>query len=314
MTAVKDGPPLLTAHWLYAAVNVARCVVGSTGGWTADQLAESFWESAGGGSLGVSDLKRGQQLLEHLGLLIWREDLCYLTDDLAALGSLPDDVAMQVLMHRGILRERPLWLFQLVGREDDTVTADLPEQIGQALRQLFPDPDVLAAELHGLARTVDASLLAEIGLAGEEHVVVQCRAYFRQHGDPALAHLVQRVSAFDDTLGYDVTATDRQGVRHKLEVKTTTAPPGASIRVYLSRNEARVGLANKNWNLVAVRDWIDSSGARELQTIGWLDAPTFARVLPRGEAVHEGLRGQWQSVRLDIPVDLFRPDLPLDQL
>lgn len=313
MIAVADAPPLLSAHWLYAAFNVARTVVGA-GGWSAQQLRESYWESPTGGDLGLTDLQHGQRLLEHLGLLVWRDGLCYPAEGLAELACLPEDVAMRLLMHRDILRERPLWLFELVDQDDESAIADLPERLGEAMRQLYPNPDALAAELHGLARTVDADLLREIGLAGEEHVVAECRRFFRDSEDPGLAHLVQRVSAFDDTLGFDVTATDRRAVRHKLEVKTTTAPPGASIRLYLSRNEARVGLANHDWSLVAVRDWFSVQGERELQTVGWLDAPTFASVLPTGEKIQNGLRGQWQSVRLDIPVDSFHPGLPLNQL
>lgn len=308
-----DVQPMFTAHWLYAAVNVARTVVGS-GGWTAKQLQTSYWESSTGGVLNVADMERGQRLLEHLGLLVWREGRCWPVEGFSNLAGLPDDVAMRMLIHRGLLRERPIWLFQMLETADDTVADVLPDRVGEALRQLFPDPAALAAELHGLAVTVDAEFLREIGLAGEEHVVQECKEFFRAQGDLGLVHKVQRVSAFDDTLGYDVTATDRRAVRHKLEVKTTTAHPGARIKVYLSRNEARIGLANRDWSLVAVRDWVDNDGDRLLQTVGWLDAATFAQVLPQGELIHEGLRGRWQSIRLEIPVALFRPGLPLDQL
>jgi hypothetical protein len=312
MSTVTDTPQM-TAHWLYAAVQVARNVVGA-GGWTQQQLRDSYWQSSTGGTLGHVDLVHGQTLLEHLGLLVWRHGRCYPARQFDALRDLPDDVGMKLLLHRGIDQERPLWLFAYMDPErDPDPRLDLPEGIGETLRKLYPDDDELAAELRGLARKVDTELLNEIGLAGEQHVVQECQRYFNEAGDPGLAHLVRRMSEFDDTLGYDVTATDRAAIRHKIEVKTTTAAPHSHVSLYLSRHEAEVGLASANWTLVAVRDWFDDQGSRELQTIGWLPATRLRNALPVDVAGTD-VRGRWQSVRLEIPHDWFEPGLPLDKL
>jgi hypothetical protein len=195
----------------------------------------------------------------------------------------------------------------------------MPDLTWRSLCELYPDDDARNSELVGLARLVDEQRLKEIGLAGEEHVVAECQEFFHSAGDSVLAQHVLRVSAFDDTLGYDVTAIDRLAVRHKLEVKTTTAPPGDSIAIYLSRNEARVGLANPDWSLVIVRDWFKTSGRgeveRELATVGWLPAASFATALPAPAVSGDrGTVGAWQSVRLEMPAGLVRPGLPLEQL
>ena len=101
---------------------------------------------------------------------------------------------------------------------------------------------------------------AQVGAAGEAAVVDACREELLLLGRADLLPRIVQVSAFDDTLGYDISApTLKQGARH-LEVKTASEVSGGLFPFYLSRNEYEVGRRHPSeWSLVAcerpTRSW-----------------------------------------------------------
>lgn len=269
----------ITPHLLHAA-HVTAGIIGDQPRKKV-QLLESFWKTPAG-KVHRKDLVIGLELLERARLVYWDEprETCLPREGLKALADLPVDVAAQALLHHLIRTEQPLWLFSMLREGAGDATVDMPPSVARTFQSVYPDAGERTARLASLARTVDSELLARIGAEGEECVVTACRAYLIGQGRKDLAEKVQRVSLFDDTLGYDVTATDLTAVRHRLEVKTTTNPHG-SVTIYLSRNEVEVGLHDPRWCVVIVRDVFDPDLEKlEKQVVGWVPPSVIEPVLP----------------------------------
>lgn len=130
-------------------------------------------------------------------------------------------------------------------------------------------------------------------MAGEIHVVAECKAVLEAAGRHELCDDVAHVSLVSDALGYDIeTPTTRKDPR-RLEVKTS-AGAADPVRVYLTRNEWKTALVDPLWRLVVcVRQ---SSTAFE--TIGWTSAGELEPLLPT-----DGEMSYWQTAVIALSWD-----------
>jgi hypothetical protein len=289
-----------TAYQLQAAVLSARAMASAGAG--LDTLRSSYEKVVTGGLYRTRDLEAGQDLLERAQLISIEHGRCRPTEDLLRLRSLPDDVAVELLLQEVLAADPPLWLYAAVAQEE-VRWENVPDEDARAITQLIAEPERREAILLALGRVVDQQRLKQLGAAGEEAVVVACREHLSGRGRPDLAGHVERVSLRSDQLGYDVTSPDTGGTRHRIEVKATQGMPG-QVEFYLSRNEATVGGRDPCWSLVAVRKSLDG----RLEVFGWCRASTLAPALPTDG--DQG--GRWESVRISLPDKEFRPGLPLD--
>ena len=269
---------------------------------TTQTVADASYRSlASGGFYRLDALRSGQAILEDAKLLIRHGDELRLTDELLRIREMPEPTAVELIMHSLVLVEQPLWLFGVL---DDSGLhwENVPDHEQQVLSSMHPTAAQREAFLLGLARTFDAHRLTELGSAGEEFVVAACRSHLTDRGRDDLARLVNRVSLISDELGYDITAVDTAGSRHRLEVKATRVAVDR-FQFFLSRNEADVAARDPDWALVAVV--LDGDDDRLL---GWCRGTRLAPALP----VDMSTYGQWASVRVSLPLSELTPGLPLD--
>jgi hypothetical protein len=288
-----------TAYQLQAAILSARAM--STDGATHDVLRASYEKVVSGGLFRTRDLEAGQDLLARARLVVVDHQRCIPIAELLRMRELPDDVAAELLLQEVLAADPPLWLSAAVAAED-VRWENVPDDDAQALMQLISDADRREAILLALGRVVDQRRLKELGGVGEETVATACRKHLADRGRSDLGAYVERVSLRSDQLGYDVTSPDTSGRRHRIEVKTTQGLRG-DVEFYLSRNEATVGRRDPMWSLVAVRKALTG----EFEIFGWCRARGFTACLPA-----DGPRGRWESVRVSLPDEMFRPGLPLD--
>lgn len=215
--------------------------------------------------------------------------------DLLALDT---DCAQEALVTRLLLATHPGWLRLTDGgelHEELIPVADTRE-----LARTLPDPSRRQELLLQLARTIDLERLNEIGALGEVEVVDQCRRLLLEAGLHSSAGRVARVSLVSDQLGYDVVSPTRAGRVVRLEVKTTARSGGS---MFLSRNEAEVGLHDEDWALVLCCAKMNST----VEIIGWCRACDLAAVLPT-DTHHDG---RWTTACINVPAGLLHPGLPL---
>ena len=293
-----------TAYELSAAIVASRLIDGA--GSTPAALEASYASAATGGLYRVHDLSRGQELLLRAGLIEATDEWLTPSRECVLLRDLPDDVASELLLQLVLTSDPPLWLFAAIHREEIR-WENVPDGDEAALRQSIDDADRREALLLNLGRTVDERARSELGAAGEEHVVAECRNHLVQRGREDLAREVRRVSQLSDQLGYDVTSPDTAGRRHRLEVKTAAGVAGTEsvVSFYISRNEAMVGQGDDRWALVAVRKDIVTG---EFEIVGWCHADAFAPALPT-DPTHWG---RWASTRIVLEEHLLCSGLPLD--
>ncbi|MEU4119093.1 DUF3883 domain-containing protein [Kitasatospora sp. NPDC028055] len=169
---------------------------------------------------------------------------------------------------------------------------ELPADALRAARALGLTDDEAFARLQAVWGRVDTAERERVGAAGEL-ALVQLLA-------GAVNERVEHVAAVSDGYGYDI-AVHRREVPVHLEVKSTTRR--SRLTVYLSRNEFEAMCRDPGWQLVAVR-----------LTVG-LEAVAVATV-PRdwiaGQVpADRGPLGRWESCRLEVPVDVPEPGIPV---
>lgn len=144
----------------------------------------------------------------------------------------------------------------------------------------------------------DNAVNAEIGLAGEEAVL----SWLNESIDASRIGKINHISLFNDAAGYDIYSPSTQSFTNEvlLEVKTTTRP-GSSIEIFLTRNEARVGIQNQNWFLTFVSIL---NGISSLE--GHLSMNEILFMLPN-DPIPES---SWMSVKLTIEKSSLNPGLP----
>jgi hypothetical protein len=179
----------------------------------------------------------------------------------------------------------------------EAVLDEAPPWLGAAA-ELISAPTELPVDLHEFAsalgipndfRTLDAIWSAsakynadrqvEVGLAAE----LALTAWLGSHANCT----VTRVSAFDDTVGFDLEVVSGPLVAH-VEVKGTTKTGSPSF--FLSRNEFAVMRRDPNWCLQLVR--LDADLA--LVELQWVDRAAIERAAPTNGSEF----GRWESAQI----------------
>lgn len=93
----------------------------------------------------------------------------------------------------------------------------------------------------------DESVLKQIGLQGEIAFIEHLRDTVDSPKE------ILHVSLFDDSLGYDVRMTDKEGAESFFEVKTSSRPVSKKFQFYLSRNEYEVSSTLTGWKLACMQ-------------------------------------------------------------
>jgi hypothetical protein len=236
-----------------------------------------------------ADLRNGEELLLACNLLERRNEDFVVTADLVDLLTADDDEVVAVICVR---------------------SANVPDQavletegFHQELADLVPDPERQARVVRGVAKLFDDSLLKEVGNIGEEIVVAHVRRELTELGRTDLAERVVRVSLFDDTVGYDISAPCIPTGSRLLEVKSTTSTADP-VFVHLTRNESNIGAKEPGWSLVVclVTDMVSRSG----EVLGWVTASDLFRHLPIDSEL-----GSWEVAKLSIHRSVLVPGIPV---
>lgn len=242
------------------------------------------------------DFLIGEFLLKAAGLAYEEEEHIRLAPDVRG-GPTPQNL----IFWKYLEHQSPPWLG--AATTEDSVGWDLvPGEAREELTAMFPDPLEREAFLLALARKFDDKHLREIGAAGEAVVAATWRRQLIDRGRPDLARKVEVLAEISDQLGYDVRAPALDGTIRRVEVKTSLRHD-PFFRMVLSRNEARVGLSDPGWRLVACR-----KDGPDFNLVGWCEATDLQAYLPTDP--REG--SAWMSVRIECPVSTFRSDLPIE--
>ena len=287
-----------TAHMLGAAMKAAGTLDAT--GTPMDVARDSYLRLPTGGLYCFEDLIVGEQLLIQTGLVRHADNLLYPSQRLQCILSLREEDASEILLSVALSVRPPLWLYAALP-EDEVFPELVPDADRNALRDTIPDPKRREALLLALARRYEPNAGTELGELGEELVVAECRAQLEAAGRRDLAERVQRVSLISDQLGYDVVAPTLAGGSRRMEVKTT-ASSSKMIRVYLSRNEAEVGLRDPTWALVVCR--ADSQDC--LCIAGWRRGNELGPLLP----VDKDRRATWASAVVSLQPGFLAVGLP----
>lgn len=286
-----------TGYQLRAVLRAARSI---GAGASNAQARAAYREIATGGMFYSADMLAAQALLADTGLLSIAGDRLQPHSRLQGLLALSEDAAIEMLLAIILEATPPLWL-SAAAEGGELQDESIPDAQAAILAELIPDPDRREATLLALARRHDAELLGAVGELGEKCVVAECQQELEAHGQGDLAAQVQQVSLISDQLGYDVTAPKLDSSTRRLEVKTTRST-GSSIRFFLSRNEARVGLSDPAWALVFCQVDRDDHAA----VVGWSPASQVEPMLPTDNSDN----GRWTSVELRVDVDDLNAGLP----
>lgn len=272
----------------------------ATDGLPFSDLRTSYRSLPLGGRLDFADLYMAETTLHEVGLLRENNGWVAPSSILQTICSLHEEAALEPLLAAMLEREPPLWLLAATGGTDlrDEL---IPEQASRELERLFADPGRREAFLLARGRKVEGDERAALGDLGEQAVVAAAIQQLTALGRLDLADRVHQVSKVSDELGYDVTAPRLDGLIRRMEVKTTRIAATA-VTIFLSRNEARVGLADPHWSLVVCELSADGSPA----VVGWHSAANLAELLPHDR--HSD--GAWESARLSLVTSTLVPGLP----
>ena len=293
-----DGVP--SRRELTAAYWTGRVL--SAEGLGADDRRASYRTLPIGGRVDFGDLIAAEEILVQAGLAHLGSDQDRLIPAVALqrICALPESAAVEPLLAVVLEQQSPLWLLAATGGND--LRRDLvPEGAEHLLGDLFVDPARREAFLLARGRKVEADQRAAVGALGELAVVAAATADLVAIGQPGLAAQVRQVSTVSDELGYDVTAPRIDGSVRRLEVKTAQAATTA-VSVFLSRNEAAVGLTDSDWYLVVCA----LLSPPDVEILGWIRAVEIAPRLPANR--HED--GAWESARIRIPTSSLTSGLP----
>jgi hypothetical protein len=287
-----------TPHELRAALWVARMLPDS-GIVPADARA-SYALAPSGGVYRHEDFAAAEVRLAECGLIALSDGRLSPSAELAEIAQLPEAEAIEILLVAISERDPPVWLSTATDAES-LVSEAIPDADWKTFETVIADPVRREALLLSLSRKLDSAQNAAIGAQGEDCVIEACRLRLAELGRPDLVPAVRRVSLVSDQLGYDVVSPTAAGPSWRLEIKTTQIV-GFLVPVYLSRNEARVGLADPGWALVVC--WRRSEEAVEV--VGWCNASTLAPLLPLDSCP----RGAWTGARLVLLRDELHDGLP----
>lgn len=270
-------------------------------GEEAETAHQSWGNLPLGGSVDFADLRRAEQALLEIGLLERDGGRLCPAPELAACTAGLGPANPEPLLALVLDREAPLWLRTAVPDESTLRAELLPDDANAALTATIPDPARREAFLLSRAQKVESRERTLLGDEGEEAVVAACRSQLESIGAEALASAVARVSLISDELGYDVTAPRCDGSLRRLEVKATRSST-ETVRVFLSRNEIAIGLADPDWFLVLAH--CPHEGERTI--LGHVAATALEPLLP----ADRDDRGRWQTAALRLAVSALEPGLP----
>lgn len=277
-----------TYHQLTCAVWAAHVL--TIDGQNDEEVRSSWSHLALGGVVGFADLELAMAALEQVGL-VKRESNRLIPDRrLAELVAVPDESAARLLYELILHHSPPLWARTAI-REGVIATELIPDRDRAAFESVILDPARREALLLSIGQQFDESEMAALGSLGEEEVVARCKMQLLEIGAIEAASQVRQVSLISDLLGYDVTAPRVDGSMRRLEVKATRSL-GSEVTVFLSRNEANVGIRDPDWSLVVVGV---TSGLEIASVIGWLDGKLLKDLLPT-----DAPKSNWQVTKLRI--------------
>lgn len=200
------------------------------------------------------------------------EDRVRTVDHLVLQGSLAINAGKFEVVTGG----EPEWLL---------ATAALGFHQAHALAEwLLPNP--------GMRAKFDQLLTKAIGLRGELAFLD-----FLISRNPNYVEL-QHVSLFDDSLGYDITLTTEDGVRHLFEIKTTSRQTLSEFEFYLSRNEYRIAGLEAHWYIACMRI---SNG--EVNFEGLVNWEKLQTTFPNDTSP----RNTWASAKVSVQTADLRP-------
>jgi hypothetical protein len=191
------------------------------------------------------------------------------------------------LLHEGCLRIEEGKFFSDTGH--------VPSWLIDGVADGFVDAEEVANELldsPDQRKKFDAEILAQIGLKGEQAFVRALREQL-----PASV-IINHVSLFDDTRGYDVEITFPGLRKLCFEVKTTSRN-SRHFEFFLSRNEAKVASGlGESWllGLVQIKEGVPS-------VLGTSPSDAFLSRLPQD--VSEDVR--WASISCSLEFTGLQP-------
>jgi hypothetical protein len=234
------------------------------------------------------------------GLLTLRNQTVEADPRLLALRNVSPAESLELLAALILEAAPPLWVAAVTEGPDIAIEV-IPDADLTALLETIPDPERREQILLALARRFDDSENIRLGETGEAAVVAHCVERLSALGRPDLCSAVTRVSLISDQLGYDVVSPSVCGTKWRIEVKTTRRSR-SPLAINISRNEAKVGLADRGWALVACR--VNEEGV--VRIIGWAQGELLRDHLPADLPA----RGEWTSARLFIDEIDLSPDIP----
>jgi hypothetical protein len=167
----------------------------------------------------------------------------------------------------------------------------LPDDALRAAEALGIEPEEARAVIRNAWGKVDTAERARLGSAGEQALVDLLSSM------PGVS--VIHVAKESDGFGYDIQATIATQAIH-MEVKTTTRR--GNLRIYLSRNEYETMQHDRAWTLVAIR----LTEELQIAAVATIDRGWIAAAAP----IDSRLSSRWESVRLDVPLDILISGVP----
>ncbi len=286
-----------TSHQLRAAARASQVLPAE--GASRDLVSGSYGALPTGGIYSRNDLSAGEDILAAAGLVAYENDSVCPHADLVVLRTLPEPELCAGILFKLLAATRPLWV---VGATSGNVLSPelVPDGVLGAI-DAFLDPLERERRLLELGRRFTDEERRHTGELAERHLVEALRSQLHSAGRADLSARVRRVSLDSDELGYDITAPTRSGDVRRIEAKGTRAS-GPAYPVYISRNEADVGLSDGAWSLVVCSVASDDS----VEVVGWARAHDLAHLLP----TDTDPAGHWASTHLTIDVALLCEGLP----
>jgi hypothetical protein len=291
-----------TRHSLRAAVRVCRSLGDDP--LTTAALRAAYAHLPTEGVFGDSDFMTAERLLQSCGLLFVDGRSLVPQPPLAAVRLLDEDDAVEALLLLVLQATPPDWL-PVVAVGGELASEFIPEKDWDTLTGVLPDADRREAILIAAGNRFNSERAAEVGEAGEQAVIAECRRELQASGRTELVSKVYQASRLSDELGYDVVAPTLSGPKRRLEVKTS-GRSGPMVEFYLSRNEADVGRRDPSWALVACT--LLSGG--EVRIEGWCRMAYLESMLPSDQQPLSDGRGRWATVRIRLPRTSLNPGLP----
>jgi hypothetical protein len=260
----------------------------------------SYARISTGGIYRLEHFERAETLLWGCRLIDVVDGVIKPSGELLEIARLPYSEALELLLIATVERQPPVWLYAAC-EGSELATEAIPDLDWSIITGVIENPDRREAFLLALGRKFDAEEAASTGSEGELFVVEQCRQALTALGHPELAQAVRRVSSVSDQLGYDIVTPTIGNDPWRIEVKTTRSRASV-VRTSLTRNEARVGIADQRWILLICFQ----SDAGHHEILGWCRASLFLSVLPKDVSKD----AQWLSARVALDRANLNEGLP----